>query len=115
LATYFGEGIQSQSETAASYLFKVPALLVYYAQEHELSDEAWQEQMNNLKEVLKDACDQLDSAIAVFNSLITDPRYWRRDLLAMFAASPDYVLNKDLPNIIRRLSEGEESGEEEVQ
>lgn len=112
LATYYGNGVPSSSLQAAELLFKAPALMVYYAQENELSEEQKNVQLEALKIVCQEACDQLQSAISVLINLIHDPRLWRSDLLEMFRASPDYVLNSELPKIIERLREESEQDEE---
>ena len=105
LATYYGNGVPASSIQAAEYLLKAPALICYYAQDNERDDDKLEAELNQLKEVLKEACDQLQSAIGVLNQLITDPRYWRADLLKMFAVSPDFPLPREIPLIIQRLTE----------
>lgn len=110
LATYYGNYVPTASVLAAELLFKAPALLVYYAQENEMTDEEIQAQLDNLRKLLEDGAEQLQSAISIFKQLTTDERYWRTDLLMMFKVSPDYVLNSELPKIIDRLrGENEES------
>lgn len=115
LATYYGNGMPASSIKAAELLLKAPALLSYYAQENELSDEELTSQLESLQEVLKDACDQLQGAISVFAQLSTDPRYWRPDLLRMYAVSPDFPLSKDMSLIINRLREEMEDDNETEQ
>lgn len=113
LATYYGQNVPSASLKAAEFLFKAPALFVYYAQENELSEEEKNSQLLSLQEVLKEAVEQLQSAMSVLQAMIHDPRLWRSDLLDMFRISPDYVLPSELTKIIERLREESEETTEE--
>jgi hypothetical protein len=109
LATYYGHEVPAKSLRAAEFLLKAPALLSYLAQENELSEEELTQQLLALRDVLSDACDQLESARSVLTQLISDPRYWRPDLLQMFKISPDFPLPKDLTLIINRLRDEQEN------
>ena len=110
LATAYANGHLSSSSQAAELLFKIPALLCYFAsiKKGDMPTEQLSEQLMALKVLLNEASDQLSSAIGVFAQLVSDPRYWNPETLKEFENSPDYVLHKDLVLIIERLREAQE-------
>lgn len=95
--------------TALEYLLKAPALLTYYAQINpkDYHDVHINEALNKLKETLYDAIEHLRSSIAIFEQLLTDPRYWDIRMLRQFPESPDYPSMKNLQAIIEKLQEEE--------
>lgn len=109
LATIYGEKLPIASVQAAELLVKTPAWLIYLAQDKELSTGEKAKELEKLREVTKEAIDQLQSAISVLNQLVTDPRYWDTSTLSQLNGAPDFVLNKDLAGILNRLTEENES------